>query len=203
MSNFFLFDNKHNSKFIQAHSIGLNIEKNDIDDHWNLIKGNFEHIHFPVSFKQEYGKKLVDVLGTGWPSLYLISEKFKRILTKNQLIGWKVFPINLYDKKNNEIKGYHGLSITGRSGVIRYDKSKVIEKQKVAHGPVCKYYKGIIIDEWDGSDFFLSQKTYHIFTTKKAVDAIKQNSIANINLECVEDHLTPAHYVDAATTCQS
>ena len=172
---------------IQAHSEKLEIGKNGINDHWNLIKGKYEGINFPVAFKQEYGKKFADILGTGWPSLYLISDRMKSILEENKLTGWKVFPIKLYDKKGNEIQGYHGFSITGQCSPVDFGKSEIIEKRLVSHGPLCKYYKGLIVDGWDGSDFFTPEGTYETLMTKKAADALKKNKITNLRMKNLAD----------------
>lgn len=64
-----------------------------------LIKGNYEDMAFPIAFKQGTGNNLLDILDTGFPGLYLISERLKAILEDNHLTGWKTYPIKLYDKK--------------------------------------------------------------------------------------------------------
>src|ERR1700722_20078064 len=100
--NFFDFMSQPASTTVQAHPTDLNI------DCLKLIKGNYQGIDFPVFFKQEYGNKLYDILDTGFPGLFIISERMRKILEENNLTGWKVFPIKLYDKKGNEIADYHG-----------------------------------------------------------------------------------------------
>jgi len=164
------------SSTVQAHLTDLNI------DHLKLIKGNYQGIKFPLVFKQEYGNKLCDILDTGYASLYLISDRMKTVLEENKLTGWKAFPIELYDKKGNRISGYHGFSITGQSSPTTYDNCEIIEKRMVPNGPVCKFYKGVSIDKWDGSDFFTPEGTYETFITKKAADILKKNKITNLEL---------------------
>ncbi len=114
MKDFFDFSSKLLSSTFQAGPIELKKDENGIDDEYNLIKGIYNGINFPVIFKQDSGKKLTDVLDTGWSPLYLISDRMKSILEDCQITGWKMFPIKLYNKKKNEILGYHGFSITGR-----------------------------------------------------------------------------------------
>jgi hypothetical protein len=179
MKDFFEFDSKLVSSTVQAHSVGL---KDDLHDRWKLVKGDYRNIDFPITFKQDSGNKLCDILDTGWASLYLISERMKKILEENNLTGWQVFPINLYDKKGHEITGYHGFSVTGHSGPTSYEKSEIIEKRSVPEGPICKYYKGVFIDNWDGTDFFTPEGTYQIYITKKAADVLKKNKITNMYL---------------------
>ena len=183
MEDFFDFGDEPVSSTIQVHSSRLIEVKNGIDEHWNLVKGIYEGINFPVTFKQEYGKKLKDILGTGLVSLYLISDKFKNVLELNQLTGWKTFPIKLYDKKGNEINGYHGFSITGHCSGLSYKKSQIIEKRFVPNGPLCKYFKGTFIENWDGSDFFTPDKKFHTFITRNAAEAIQKNKLTNVYLE--------------------
>src|SRR3989304_5749304 len=69
-----------------------------------------------------------------------------------------------------------------------YQKSEIIEKRLVPHGPLCKYYKGLVIDDWDGSDFFTPEGTYATFVSKKAADVLKKNKITNLNLENLADY---------------
>ena len=41
---------------IQASAVGLKTDENGVSDYWNLIKGKYTGIDFPVIFKQVYGK---------------------------------------------------------------------------------------------------------------------------------------------------
>lgn len=148
-----------------------------------MIKGDYTGIEFPVIFKQKYGSKLHDILDTGYVGLFLISDKLKTILEVNHLTGWKTFLVTIYDRNENEVTGYHGFSVTGRCGSTSFEKSEIVEKQLVPTGPVCKYYKGIFIDKWDGSDFFSPEKKYQTFITGKAADLLKKNKITNMQLE--------------------
>lgn len=186
---FFSLSSKLSSSTVQAHPIDLKIE------HSKLIKGDYAGIDFPILFKQKYGNELNDMLDTGIAGLFLISDRMKTILEENNLTGWKTFPIKLYDKNGGEIIGYHGLSITGRCGSTSFEKSKIIEKQLVPTGPICKYYKGIHIDKWDGSDFFSPDKKYRTFITKKAADILKKNKLTNVRLENLADHEIDVRYV--------
>jgi hypothetical protein len=178
INNFFKLRSTLSSKTFQAQT------DNTFDGHNILIYGIYDSIRFPVVFRECYGKKLEDLLDTGWPSLYLISEKAIGILEKNKLTGWKPFNIKLFDKNGNEVNGYHGLSITGRCGEVDFNKSTIIEKRLVPHGPLGSYYKGYYVglDEWDNSDFFIPRHTIAIIATKRAAEVIKGNKLTNIIL---------------------
>lgn len=136
---FFNFRSKLSSANARVAAIELDLEPdpNGVmeDDHTKLIKGQYEGIHFPVVFKQKHKGKFNDVLDTEWPGLYLISEKFKKIAEENELTGWQVFPVRLYDLKRDEIFGYYGFSIVGQCGSVSYAQSEILEKRWVPHGP--------------------------------------------------------------------
>lgn len=180
-------DSKLSSSTVQVHAVGLDkiSFSDDLAAEWHLIFGDYSGFSFPVIFKQEYGSKLHDVLDTGLPSLYLISDKMKAILEDNKLTGWKTFAVKVLDKKEQEITGYHGFSITGRCGKIDYSKSEIIEKRLVPNGPLVKYYKGLYVglDKWDGKDFFVPEKYFGIMTTQRAAETLKKNKLTNIRLE--------------------
>ena len=172
---------------VQAHALGLNdVTFNDnLAAAWHLVLGDYSGISFPIVFKQEYGKKLHDILNTGWPSLHLISDKMKVVLEENTLTGWKTYAVKVLDKRGQQITGYHGFSVTGRCGKIDHDQSEIIEKQFVPNGPVVKLYKGMHVDmnNWDGGDFFFPEKYFSIITTQRAAEVLKKNKLTNIRLE--------------------
>lgn len=193
--NFFDFGSKLLSSTVQVHLVKDNRSDHSKINQWNLVKGNFEGCEFPITFKQEYGKKLTDILDTGWPCSYLISAKLKDILEKNGFTGWVTFPIQLFDKKSNEIFGYHGFSVVGKCARIDYKKSKIIEKRLIPTGPICQYYQGIEVDEWDGSDFFSPDRNSSIYVTQRVAIALKNNKITNLRLEDVAEEEIDINYV--------
>jgi len=179
---FFKLSGNFSSSNIQLHMINSDV------NYLDLIKGDYKKVIFPIKFKQEYGNKLKDMLNTGFASLYLISDKMKAILEQNKLNGWKTFPVVVVDKKGNEITGYHGFSVTGRCTSTSFAKSQIIDKQFVENGPICKHYKGIFIDGWDGSDFFSPDGESWIFISKNAADKLKKNKLSNIHLDNLSDY---------------
>ena len=190
--DFFKFGSKLLSSTFQAGPVGLKKDTNGVSAHLNLIRGKYEEIDFAVLFKQDSGKKLTDILDTGYVGLYLVSDRMKNILEENDVTGWKVFLIKLYDKKGNEVFGYHGFSVIGRCGPVDYEKSKIVEKPFVSGGPVCKFYKGLYIglDSWDGSDFFLPGESCRSVITQKAADVLKKNKITNMQLYNLSEYET-------------
>ena len=166
---------------IDNHEYGL---KRDIYD--NMIVGQYEGYEFPIEFKQdkEYGSRLRDVLDTGYPPAYLISDRFRDLLTENNVTGWKTYPIRLYDKKGNPINGYNGLSFTGEGGdfdawpeynedIPWYEKDRLTKK-------------GIYnINNWDGSDIFMIRGA--VLMTERVMKLIKKNKIDAVYFEKLSD----------------
>jgi hypothetical protein len=184
INEFFDFSSKLVSSTFQAGAIGI-----PKGAQGELIMGEYAGIDFPVIFMQEYGHKLTDILDTGYTSLCLISDRLKILLEENGFTGWKCFPIRLFDKKKNEVLGYHGFSITGRCGPIDRTKSTIIEKQRASGWPMRKFYKGLYIglDTWDNTDFFIPKGSAWPIITKKVADVLKKNKITNLCMENLAD----------------
>ena len=184
IKDFFEYDDNNTSSTFRASALNLVDDEEGINDQDRLIVGKYENITFPVVFKQFREKNLLNILGTGWPGLHLISDKMKTILEENKLTGWKTFPIKLYDKKENEILGYHGFSVTGHCGPIDDRKAEIVDRQMIPTGPVFKAYKGMHIglDEWDGSDFFIPDGSLFFIITTKAANVLKKDKTLNTTL---------------------
>jgi hypothetical protein len=190
ITQIYKLSSKHLSSTFQAHPDLDNIKVNDgIPKAFKLILGNYESINFPVVFKQAYGNKLHDILNTGWAGLYLISDKLLNILEINKLTGWKIYPINLFNKKKTELFGYHGLSITGRSGPVYCKKESIFEKRYVPTGPLSETYKGYFIDlsSWNQNDFFLPKEYYGTFISENAATVLMNQNVTNISIENISN----------------
>ncbi len=185
IGNFYKLSSKLSSSTFQAHPVGVKTKEGGIGDYEKLTLGDYSNITFPIVFKQEYGSRLEDILDTGTAILFLISDKMKTILEDNKITGWKIFPIRVYDKGENEVEGYHGLSITGRCGPVNYNKSEVIIKSLIEGGEKSRYYKGFYagLDDWDGSDIFLSRGLFSIIVTQRVREIVKKEKLTNARFE--------------------
>ena len=176
MKDFYYFGSRYLSSSLRVKSIGIDEGEESLADHNNLIQAKYEGIQFPVVFQQMSGKKFTDILNTGWPSFYLISDKFKNLLNEHHFTGWTTYPIVIRDKKGNQIEGYHGFSVTGVSGPISHENSPSFEARYVPTGPLVRFYKGgnIDLNKWDGSDFFVPEGTTGIVMTKRVAEVTGQ-----------------------------
>lgn len=196
IENFYIISSRLSSSTVQVHAISLSgrQDKHGLFDQHKLVLGEYNGIAFPVIFRQEYGKKWEDIIDTGWVGLFLISERFKKVLEENSLTGWKIFAVKVFEKNGREVQGYYGFSIIGRCGAIDYRKSEVLEKRFVSSGPLAKFCKGLHIglEHWDGEDFFLPERYYGTIITSRVANLLKKNKISNIridNLADVETHI--------------
>ena len=196
MENFYRFSSKGYLTTFSARAVLFDVALNDgngelggqiMDD---LIKGRYAGYTFPLVFRQtESGRDLRDVLDTRYPPAYLISDRMKSLLEEHRITGWSCYPIELYDKKNAWITGYHGFSITGRAGAMDMSNQPIGEKRYREDGPVRKVYKGgyFDIDTWDGSDFFILDNSYWVIVTARVVELLKKNKITALEFERLSD----------------
>ena len=184
----------NNNKFYQFNFGGSNRDIHlisnvlDFDSYIKLSKGDLNDFQIPITFKQKSGKNWKDIL---CPSIgfHLISDRVKEALEANNITGYKTFPIIIYDKKGNEVPGYHGFSVTGRCDPTDWSKSEIIQKKLFEFSSVTDYYRGRHIDNWDGSDIFSPKGTLVIILSEKAYrlfKSLKLNSTRYIDIEKYE-----------------
>jgi hypothetical protein len=198
--NFYKFkdgdsDSTFQGSLVKSHK--NNTSESEVYEQDRLQWGDYSYSEFPVSFIYYRGRVLKDILGVGWISLYLISDRMKKVLEEHNLTGWKTFPIKLFGKKKEEIPGYHGFSVTGRSGGIDYSGAVVIEKEVIPGLGLWKYYKGMTVDltKWDNTDFFKPNEFEGIIITERAALALKNAHITNIKLTKLTDiEIDDDHY---------
>lgn len=154
----------------------------------DLIQNKYEGYCFPIIHLSEdiecrQNRIISDFLCTGWLSeCVLINDKVLNILLNNNIQGWKTYPVEVYDRKEHFISGYHGLTITGRC--TKLDPTLAVPFEKLY--PNQKYYteyKGYPLDlsSWDGTDIFLTSGHHSIFVTLKLKQLLTKNKISGIN----------------------
>jgi hypothetical protein len=147
-----------------------------------LTRGDYSNLDFPIIFKQAHGVDMQDLIDTGWPNLFLISERMRNFLEINQFSGWKVYDIKLIGKDKNDITGYSGFSITGRTGKVNFDASRIIQKQRNANAPLTTFFEGLFFDlkDWDKSDFFLPSNYNITIIPENVALAIMKLKLKNV-----------------------
>ena len=136
----------------------------------------------PIPFRWAEGSRLYDVLLSTLPS-ELLSARCFHVLETARATGWARYPIELRGKNDEPIDGYSGLTVTGRCGPLRYDRSRV-ETRIGASGKPYKVKIGLYFDEgtWDGSDVFTPEGTTFVFVTVKVKQALEEAKITGVDL---------------------
>ncbi|MDR2037436.1 MAG: hypothetical protein LBQ60_05890 [Bacteroidales bacterium] len=66
--------------------------KDDLDS-YKLFRGELE-LNSPIKFYPNIGKKIYDVVGTGYAVFDLFSSNIINVLVENQITGWKTYPLD-------------------------------------------------------------------------------------------------------------
>jgi hypothetical protein len=136
----------------------------------------------PVVFKAFMGGEATDIMWSGLIPLFCVSSRVVKILEENGFTGWSLYPVKVYDRKGNELPGYHGLSVTSYAGKQDLRRCEIIAKPPMTpNGRPYNVYKGFYFEDekWDGSDIFRVYSS-HIIVTKKVKDTFKQAKIINV-----------------------
>ena len=140
--------------------------RNDFDTncHRFLLVGDYEYYTFPIVFRQYDGKRLRDFLDTGWPPVYLISDRVVSLLKDNSITGWHNYPVKLFDKKGNLIEGYSGFSVLGKAGFADVSFTENAAQPK-RHG-------ALYLDFQDGPAFGEKADAVHGFGEGQIIDPV-------------------------------
>jgi len=147
------------------------------DIHYQLLFGDDEsgeypdYLQFPVAFRYLDGRIMRDLLDMRYPHCFLISDRVRDLLGKELITGWKPFPIILFDKQGEEIKGYNGFTVTGRSGSVCFS----IDRKDIPIGEMKKYVFWNN-QQWDGSDIFLIKPNYMV-CTQRVIKLLKSHNV--------------------------
>lgn len=159
--------------------------RNDFDCncHKFLLVGDYDYYRYPIVFRQYDGHRLRDFLDTGFPPVYLISDRVVTLLKDNKITGWDNYPIVLYDKKGKAIDGYSGFSIIGKGGIFsKYWEYGYNSQTKESFVDKRGIYK---ISQWDGSDIFMISRD--IIITDRVMKLFSSNKVTAVDYEKLSD----------------
>lgn len=160
--------------------VSLKIYENMND--YKIFRGELE-LDIPIQFQYNVGKKIYDIIPTGFPGLDLFSNKIIGKLAEYKISGWKTYPCEIYDRGNKRIEGYSIFSVTGRCSEIDYSKSKKIMIQPFTpQGRPVEGIRGLYFepDSWDGKDIFTPENSKLTFVTEKVKGLFEKNRFTNI-----------------------
>lgn len=140
----------------------------------------------PLICRHHMGGRPRDLVGTGYGTVDLLSDRVISILRDSGFTGWKTFPVEVYGKRGERIEGYHGFSVTGRCGPIDWSKGKKVRKPPpVPWGEGYDAWVGMYFDPatWDGSDIFVPEETAYTIMVERVVTALKKAKVTNMTFK--------------------
>jgi hypothetical protein len=116
-----------------------------------------------------------DLIGFGWATVYLMTERMRTSLASSDLTGWFAQPVEF----NSEALGrtIWLLGVEGTSGPT----------YSSAGNPLPGLPRlGEFLDpaDWDGSDFFCPANWNGFLVTKRAADSLRKARLRNLYFEC-------------------
>lgn len=178
----FCLSDKDFNGVLHLNSINVSLDFN------RIVKGEIKPTGTMV-FKRVKGKKYADLLFTGWPGLFLISDKVVDILRKNSIIGWEVFPAKIEFSELAAVE-YFGLMITGKCGKIDSSKSKILmvsNPNRNFHVSMKKMGIYFDIGTWDRSEIFSPSGTNYICLTNRVKKILENAMLTNIDFRKITE----------------
>jgi hypothetical protein len=152
-------------------------------DYVDLLK-NGHLVTDPIPFSLKKGSRWYDLVFAGWPSLFLVSARFRDAL--KEMKGFQFYPTLIIDSTKKETNdSFVGLAARGRSGPINHDWYT----EKVITAGFLPVRKGLYfdLDSWDGSDLFIPENAAFLFVTERVKRIIEQQKLTNVRLERISD----------------
>ena len=142
-------------------------------DHDRLLEAGYDG-SVPIDALVKQGGKVGDLVGTLWPSLYLMNDRFMRVLEQNAITGWHGYKTVV--KGRISPTAWWILGVAGRAGPVQTGAtggSRGLD-------PLGHYLDP---REWDGSDLFHPANEGTILVTPRAAEAIRDARLKNVLLE--------------------
>lgn len=163
-----------------------------------LTKGK-TNVRAPIQFDAVQGEETEDVLWTQLVRPVCVSRKVVELLKENEICGWSIYPVEIYDQEGTIIPDFHGLAVTGPVCKADYERSEVVKRPSpVPRGQGYEVFRGLYFDEsqWDGSDMFwvdgvlaVVEKVYFLF---------KNHNVGNVRFIPLKERETRVRHVRRA-----
>ena len=156
-----------------------------------------------LHFEYREGSKLCDFIGTGFATVYLVSQRVVDLLEEHSLTGWRTFKVSVTDRQKKPISGIHGLQVHGRCGPI--DTSKSPRFVGFGVNGVTKFlkYRGWLFDveSWDGSDIFVPESEDgsicgQYFVTQRLKDIFEKAKVSNVKFRRITEIEVTLHEIE-------
>lgn len=157
-------------------------------DEFAVLRGDsVPEVDLPT-FERGDGREPLDLVGTSYSTLWLVSDHLVRTLRENGITGWSTYPLTILDSGGPPLVGYRGFVVSGRCGPIDESRSREVSRPSpVAGQPPYKAWIGLYFapESWDGSDLFLPSGTGYVLATLKAKRALEGARVRNVGFEAL------------------
>ena len=147
-------------------------EDRDLDD-VGLLRGEVVPDE-PVVFRRHLGNVPRDLVMGASVSLLLISEHVRSILAGGSFTGWATYPVRLLDRRGDEVAGYHGLAVTGRSKQVdRAERQEMLDSGDFGERVwACR----------GAEDFYLDGSSSLVVVKRSVAVALRAGKVTNLHL---------------------
>jgi len=145
-----------------------------------LLVGDFGGVTEPLKVGHADGRLMADIVWTDNVAVILISKRLIVALRKAGFSGWTTYPVDLETNEGIHPE-YSGLTITGRSGPIDNSRGQWICRDDEPG----RFLRGLYFDEqsWDGTDFFVPQRTIYPLITQPVRDCLHRLEVKNVRCD--------------------
>jgi hypothetical protein len=143
----------------------------------------------PVRFKRDEGTRPLDLVGTTWAVLTVVSKRVIAVLDSEGFAGWATYPVELHGV-GVEADAYYGLAVHGRCGHIDNSLTpQAMLPPPVPDGNAVLGRRGLLFEHgsWDGSDLFCPSEGTVMFVTSDVRDALIAAEAKNLHFQRVTD----------------
>jgi hypothetical protein len=148
------------------------------------------HPTAPLCLRRMSGSVPGDLMGTTFATVNLVSDRLVAVLRSVAQTGWSLFPAELRLRGDQPLTGYHGLSITGRTGPIKDDLAlDTMLPPLVPGGEAVAGTRGWCFEPetWDGSDVFTPEGSAAFCVTEPVADVLRVSELTGLRLERMSD----------------
>lgn len=146
-----------------------------------LLSRGKSRLQEPLQFDAAQGTEASDFLWTQLLDPVCVSESVVRILRENEVSGWSLYPVEVFDNDGDLLPNYHGIAVTGAECEADYGRSAIVTKPPpTSYGRSYDVYQGLYFNEedWDGSDIFWVGGIRVV--VKKVKELLEKNNVKNV-----------------------
>lgn len=168
----------------------LRVSSRDLLDDPAAIARAEVKVSAPITFVREEGSEAMDLVGTTYAVLFLVSDRFIRVLHQSRFTGWGTFSVDLEGVEGITPDGHRGFVVTGRCGPIMDELSQsVIVPPPVPGGRSSRQLRGLCFqpETWDGSDVFMPESGGWVFVVEEVKDALEAAGMTNVEFRRASD----------------